>query len=145
MGARPGGGSAVAACLLLCVRQYGSYCCRLCDGHARRRRWPAIRFYYSQQRPSESNGTGRQPGRQPHSGLHEAPLRPDLLVWVGTKPETRSPNPKNPSPNPKYPNPKNPKTNSGSNPRYPKLLRVIRVLGHGTRNTRITRNSTQPK
>ena len=33
-------------------------------------------------------------------------------------------------------NPKNPNSNSGSNPRYPKLLQVIRVSDHGTRITR---------
>ena len=59
-----------------------------------------------------------------------------LEIWVGTIPETRNPNPKNPSPNPKNPSPKNPNVNSGFNPRYPKLLRVIRVLTSGTRITR---------
>jgi len=61
-----------------------------------------------------------------------------VLAMAGQK--TRYPNPKNPSPNPKSPNLKNPNPNSGSNPRYPKLIRVVRVLGHGTRNTRTTRN-----
>jgi len=63
---------------------------------------------------------------------------------VGKIPETRKPNPKNPSPSPKNPNPKNPNPNSGSNPRYPKLLRVIRVPDHGTRTTRITRTTLSP-
>ena len=66
--------------------------------------------------------------------------RNELCLWLGRKPDTRYPNPKNPSPNPKSPNPKNPNPNPGSNPRYPKLIRVVRVLGHGTRNTRTTRN-----
>ena len=65
-------------------------------------------------------------------------------LWLGKIPETRSPNLKNPSPNPKNPNPKNPNLNSGSNPRYPKLLRVVRVLGYGTRITRTTRNQPSP-
>ena len=63
-----------------------------------------------------------------------------VRIWLRRKPDTRYPNPKNPSPNPKSPNPKNPNPNPGSNPRYPKLIRVVRVLGHGTRNTRTTRN-----
>ena len=49
---------------------------------------------------------------------------------------TRSPNPKNPSLNPKNLSPKNSNANSGFNSRYPKLLRVIRVLTSGTRITR---------
>ena len=56
-------------------------------------------------------------------------------VWLGRLPETQNPNSKNPNPNPKNPSPKNPNSNSGSNPRYPKLLRVIRVSDHSTRIT----------
>ena len=59
---------------------------------------------------------------------------------VGRIPEIRNLNPKNPSPNPK-----NPKTNSSFNSRYPKLLWVIRVSTHGTRTTRKTRTTAQPK
>ena len=50
----------------------------------------------------------------------------------------QNPNPKNLSPNPKNPSSKNPNSNSGSNPRYPKLLRVIRVSDHSTRITQKT-------
>ena len=49
-------------------------------------------------------------------------------LWVGKIHEIRNPYSKNPS--------LNPNTNSGSNPRYAKLLRVIRVSDHGTRTTR---------
>jgi hypothetical protein len=58
---------------------------------------------------------------------------------------TRNPNLKNPNPYLKHPSPKNSNTNSSFDPRYPKLLRVIRVSGHSTRITRKTKTSVQPK
>ena len=78
-----------------------------------------------------------------HAFRHlQPPARPAWLpqLWLGKIPETRTPNPKNPSPNPKNLN-----TNSGFNSRYPKLLWVIRVSTHGTRTTRKTRTTAQPK
>ena len=62
------------------------------------------------------------------------PVR-SACLWVGKILETPNLYPKNPSLNPKNPSPKNPNPNSGSNPRYPKLLRVIRVSDHGTQTT----------
>ena len=59
-----------------------------------------------------------------------------LHLWLGILLEARNPYPKNPNPYPKNPNPKSPITISGSKLRYPKLLRVIRVLNPGTGNTR---------
>jgi hypothetical protein len=67
-----------------------------------------------------------------------------LLVGVGRKPETRTPNPKNPTPNPKNPRPENPNVISGVISRNPKLLRVNRVSIHGNRNSRITRILRHP-
>ena len=58
------------------------------------------------------------------------------------KPEDRTR--KTPSQNPKNPSPKNPNPNSGSNPRYPKLLRVIRVSDHGTRITELPEKQSKP-
>jgi len=109
----------------------------------------------SKLQPSAPPGPGPGPSAVPPPGpgsssVHSLPffLCGDLScfhwtwIWLGRKPDTRKPNPKNPSPNPKNPNSKNPNPNSGSNPRYPKLLRVIRVSGHGTRTTR---TAVQPK
>ena len=47
----------------------------------------------------------------------------------------RTPNPKNSSPNSKNPSPKNLNANSGFDPRYLKLLWVIRISNHNTRTT----------
>jgi len=67
--------------------------------------------------------------------LRECVMR--VGIWLGKKPNSRSPSPKSPSP-------KNPNPNTGSSSRYPKLIRVVRVLGHGTRNTQFTRKIGQP-
>ena len=61
-----------------------------------------------------------------------------VLLWLGILPEIRKPNP-----NPKNSSPRSPNTTSGSKPRYPKLLRVNRVLNPGTRILKKTRNSAQ--
>ena len=58
-------------------------------------------------------------------GMHPAG---QCVIWLGILPEAGNPYPKNPNPYPKNPNPKCPTTISGSKLRYPKLLRVIRVL-----------------
>jgi hypothetical protein len=56
---------------------------------------------------------------------------------LGTKPDTRTPNPKYPDPDPKYPNPHYPNSCSDSESYYPNLYRVIRVVTPGTRKNRI--------
>jgi hypothetical protein len=56
---------------------------------------------------------------------------------LGTKPDTRTPNPKYPDPDPKYPNPHYPISCSDSKSYYPNLYRVIRVVTPGTRKTQI--------
>ena len=71
--------------------------------------------------------------------------RTAVQLWLGKISETRILNPKNPSPNPENPSPKNPNTKSGFSSRYPKLLWIIRVSTHGTRTTRKTRTTAQPK
>ena len=74
--------------------------------------------------------------RRRSSGARAGETAAARAVGVGTISRTRTPNPNYPNPIPNYLNPNYPINISGRNLRNPNLIRVIRVLTPGIRNTR---------